>query len=152
MVGEYGIEMKRRDAPKYINNLYSIFDELMLSGTIWEASMSATLWNNRDKCIFDPDGAVRPGTRALDRPYPRAVAGVITSFGFNPENALFEMRFIEDPLIKLPTEIYLPERVYNMKPGIHIEPDGEFSFNPENRVLSIPPLNKKGQRRVLVSP
>lgn len=152
LVGEYGIEMQREDAPQYLDNLYSVFDELLLSSTIWEASMSETLWNGRDKCIFNPDGSLRPGTLALDRPYPRAVAGVIQAFSFDPGSGVFELEWEEDPDISRPTEVYLPARVYGSEPQISIEPAAEVKADRKAGGLFIIPLGREQARKLTVTP
>lgn len=152
LVGEYGIEMQRSDAPAYIDNLYSVFDELHLSGTIWEASMSPTLWNGRDKNLFNPDGSTRPGTRAVDRPYPRAVAGAIDTFSFDPETSRFELTFQEDPSINAPTEIYLPEKVYGASARVTLEPEGEYEIDEQGRILKVYGAGGRQGRRVVVEP
>ena len=151
LIGEYGIEMQREDAPAYIDKLYSVFDELLLSGTIWEASMSPKLWNGRDKCIFDPDGAPRRGTLALDRPYPRAVAGIIESFTFERDTNTFTMKYAEHSRINMPTEIYIPARIYGDNPVINIQPDGPYEFEPARRLLKITNLGKDCERKITVS-
>ena len=76
-VGEFGVSMHRGDGEEYLTRLYTVFDELHLSGTIWEASMSGVLWNLRNKGIMEPDGTLKPAALAIDRPYRgrRCVAG-----------------------------------------------------------------------------
>ncbi len=151
-VGEYGVEMQREDAPDYIKKLYSIFDELKLSGTIWEASMSEKLWNGRDKNLFNPDGSLRPGTKALDRPYPMAVAGRIKSFSFNPDTGEFRLVYSENPDIKEPTEVYLPQRVYGDNPQVKVEPEGRYKYDAESGELTVYSVTGKSERRVEVVP
>jgi endoglycosylceramidase len=152
LVGEYGIEMGRGDAPAYVNNLYSVFDELQLSGTIWEASMSPTLWNGRDKNIFNPDGSTRPGARALDRPYPMAVAGVIETFSYDHESGRFELIFLHVPDIEAPTAIYLPERVYGTSPRVITEPEAQHTIDARRRILKVDHGAAGRKTRIVVDP
>ena len=153
LVTEYGISPRYPSAPDYITGFYSIMDELQLSGTFWEASMSATIWNQENTSLFEPDGSARPGTPFLDRPYPRAVAGRIEAFSFQPESGRFELSWTEGPApASRPTEIYLPARVYSREPQIQLEPAGKFRFDAATRVLSVSPLEGGSERRVVVMP
>ena len=151
LVTEYGISPLFPDAPRYLNKLYSVFDELLLSGTFWEASMSATIWNEENTSLFEPDGSSRPGTPYLDRPYPRAVAGIISRFSYEPESGRLELRWTEDPQISEPTEIYLPARAYGQNPQVELNPGGNFSFDPGTRTLTIAPLHSGSQRELVVT-
>jgi endoglycosylceramidase len=153
LVTEYGISPLFKTAPSYITTLYSLFDEFQLSGTFWEASMSATIWNKENTSLFEPDGSVRPGTPFLDRPYPRAVAGTIQAFSFQPESGRFELSWTEGQTSSSgPTEIYLPERIYPREPQIQLEPAGKFQFDSATRVLSVNLLEGGSERRVVVAP
>jgi hypothetical protein len=144
--------MHRDDGDEYLTRLYTVFDELQLSGTIWEASMSDVLWNMRNKAIMEPDGTIKPAALAIDRPYPRAVAGRIELFVFQPEDRRFDLIWTESPQLDAPTEVYLPRRFYPDSPRVHAEPEASFTFDPDTRVLSIPTLRKEVRRRVLVTP
>ncbi|MFO8057551.1 MAG: cellulase family glycosylhydrolase [bacterium] len=152
LVGEYGIEMERDDAEKYLKDLYSVFDELFLSGTIWEASASEKLWNGRVKNIIYADGSIRESAFVLDRPYPRAVAGDMEEFSFDPESGRFEIKFKEDGNISRPTVIYLPERVYPDEPEIKLDPGGSYNLDRKQKVLKVEPLGSSGIRKIAITP
>ncbi len=152
LVGEYGIEMERDDAEGYLQDLYSVFDELFLSGTIWEVSASAKLWNGRVKNLVYADGTIREPAFVIDRPYPRAVAGDMNEFSFDPRTGRFVIEFKEDPAIAKPTVIYLPDRVYPQKPRIEIDPEGSYEINPEQKVLEVRPLGREVSRKIVLSP
>jgi endoglycosylceramidase len=149
---EYGISPLFPDAPDYINMLYSAFDADAVSGTFWEASMSGINWNQENTSLFEADGELRPNSLALDRPYPRAVAGTIESFSFDPASARFELRFSEDPGISRPTELRLPARFYPNGPRIELTPPGESSYDPGTGTLRIPPLAGPAERSVIIIP
>jgi len=152
LVGEYGVSMAREDPEQYLARLYTVFDEMFLSGTIWEASMSEILWNGRDKGILAPDGTVLGPAWAIDRPYPRAVAGAISSFSFDPESLAFRIEWTENPAATLPSEIYLPERLYGDSPSIRLDPQADFSFDPETRVLTVGLTGNRETRTAAVLP
>jgi endoglycosylceramidase len=151
-VGEFGVSMHREDADEYLTRLYTVFDELHLSGTIWEASMSPLLWNLRNKGILEADGSPKPPTLAVDRPYPRAVAGVIETFTFHPGNRQFDLVWSESPEIGSPTEVYLPPRLYPGEPRIDPEPASAFRLDPDSGLLEVDPLGRKVRRRLTVTP
>ena len=152
LVTEYGISPIFKEAPLYIVKLYSVFDEFQLSGTFWEASMSKTVWNMENTSIFEPDGSLRPRAVNLNRPYPRALAGKIKSFSFDPHTAGFQLTWVENPKISMPTEIYLPKHLYPNGPKHNLDADDKFSFDPNSGVLSIYPRNQGKQRELTVTP
>jgi endoglycosylceramidase len=151
-VGEFGVSMHRDDGAGYLTKLYTVFDELHLSGTIWEASMSDLLWNLRNKGIMAPDGAFKPAAHAIDRPYPRAVAGLIETFTFEPRDSRFDLVWTEGTQLTAPTEVYLPRRFYADRPQVRVEPDSELRFDPETRVLSVAALGGDLERRLVATP
>ncbi len=151
LVSEYGVSMQRNDAGSYIQKLYSVFDRMHLSGTIWEASMSDTLWNFRQKNIIEPDGEVKPAAYNIDRPCPRAVSGVIEKFSFDAQTKTFELSWTEAPDADSPTRIYLPPRIYEREPEVDFQ--GESSFcDREEMILCIPPAGEGGKRTIKISP
>jgi endoglycosylceramidase len=152
LLTEYGISPRFPTAPLYIAKLYAVMDELQLSGTFWEASISRTIWNQENTSLFDPDGTIQPASLCLDRPYPRAVAGRIHDFFFMPNLSRFRLIWIPDPQIAAPTEIYLPRRVFAEKPKIQLEPPGEFAFDPASEILTIPGNGSPAARMVIVTP
>ena len=48
----------------------------------------------------------------LVRPYPRAVAGTISSYQWSPEQGRFELFYAHDALITAPTELAVPSRLF----------------------------------------
>jgi endoglycosylceramidase len=150
IITEYGISPLHENAPAYINELYEVFDELKLSGTFWEASISETIWNEENTSLFNPDGSIRPASLFLDRPYPRAVAGTIGSFSFEPESGRFTLIWDEDPAVGSPTEVRLPRRVYADSPEVLIEPPSEFIFRPDRGLLIISSRGRESARSLEV--
>ncbi len=149
---EYGVSMLRDDAAQYIARLYGVFDELCLSGTVWEASMSPTLWNRRQKNFLDPeDGSIRPKAFALDRPFPEAVAGEIEEFYFDAETGTFKLSWQEAPEISSPTVIYAPSRIYTNGPRVTLDA-GEYKYDKGGQVLLVSPLGKSISREIVISP
>jgi len=150
LVGEYGISPLHKSAARYLTNLYSVFDALKISGTFWEASMSAVIWNMENTSVFNPDGTVRPAARSLDRPYPRAVAGTIKSFAFDPEGPKFELTWQEQPGISAPTEIYLPRAIFTDSPKVSLEPGADFEFDRPASLVKVRPSGRNMEMKAVV--
>jgi endoglycosylceramidase len=151
LLTEYGVSPANPDAPIYIAKLYGIFDQQLLSGTFWEASRSELLWNFEDTSIFTPSGELRPNAAYLDRPYPRAVPGIITEFSFDPDTGRLELAWDEAPGASRPSELYLPPRIYRDDPKVVFSAGtGPFTFDPGDHVVMIMP--DPGTRRVGVTP
>jgi endoglycosylceramidase len=151
LIGEWGISPLYKGAAEYITSINSVYDDLKISHTFWEASMSPLIWNMENTSVFNPDGSVREEAQALDRPYPKAAAGTVKSFSFDPKTKNFEMTWTEDPKISAPTEIHLPERIFKSSPKVSLEPSGNFSFNPATRILRVFPLTTAGQRKITIN-
>jgi endoglycosylceramidase len=151
LLTEYGITPLNRSAVAYIGELYAVMDEGLISGTFWEASMSATIWNHENTSVFEPDGSLRPRSAALDRPYPRAVAGSIETIKYQPGAGELELTWSEDPQLGQPTVVYLPPRVYGRSPRIELTPPGASSLDPARGELSIPAAGA-GERRLVARP
>ncbi|MFC1474917.1 cellulase family glycosylhydrolase [bacterium] len=153
-VGEYGVSMHRDDAAQYLTRLYTVYDEMELSGSIWEASMSENIWNKRDKNIMAPDGTVKEPAFAIDRPYPRAVAGTIDDIMFDtdPAASSFTLKWSEEMRVNASTVVYLPERIFGSSPCIVIGPPSDYEFDVEKRLLVVRPLHRKVRRTLSVSP
>jgi len=57
---------------------------------------------------FAPGGLKEAKADLLIRTYPQAVAGTPLSFSFDPATKVFELRYLADPNIVSPTEIFVP--------------------------------------------
>ena len=95
----------------------------------------------------------RAKLKVLARPYPRAVAGTPTSFGFDPESARFDLAYSTDapdgdPLARARlTEVFVPK--VNYRDGYSVEVHGaKVVSEPDARVLK---LKRSGTGDVSVS-
>jgi hypothetical protein len=105
---------------------YDAIDANLLDSTIWNYSAGnrhdrGDLWNTEDLSIFCRDDfeagrseageAADAGGRALRgfvRPYARATAGELLEMGFDARRGIFRLRWLPDPAIAAPTEVYVP--------------------------------------------
>ncbi len=150
-VSEYGVSMLRDDAGQYLTRLYSIFDDLHLHGTIWEASMSEQLWNRRRKLFLNPDGSVMEPAWNIDRPYPRAVSGVLDEFSFDAESGTFRLSWDESADVDAASLVYLPKRIYGEGYVVSMTPETDHSFDRAESNLVIK-SGAGGKRELSVGP
>jgi len=135
---------------------HDALDAAGLSSTIWNYTADNTNergdgWNGEDLSIYSSDQARLPlpagadpreaGGRAIRgfcRPYPRATAGDPQSFRFDARTGDLEYRFLPDPAVAAPTELYLPPVQY--PEGCRVEAEGG-TFEPDlpGRVLKVRP-------------
>ncbi len=103
----------------------------------------------------DGDGNELPTMDVLVRPYPRAIAGTPTSFGFDPETRLFFLEFDEREGVTGPTEIHLPARHYGEGHVVEVsDPEGAWSssWDADAEVLSVSTDPERGSHRIEVRP
>ncbi|MGB2955518.1 MAG: cellulase family glycosylhydrolase [Anaerolineales bacterium] len=116
--------------------------------TLWNYTADNTnargdMWNDEDLSIFSQDQRADPedinsGGRALEaviRPYPIAVAGEPLEIRFDIKRKIFKFRFRHDPVVKEPTEIFVP--LYQYPNGCIVEiSDGEYELNLAEQILT----------------
>ncbi len=133
---EYGVSPGFMEAPIYIDELYSIFDDEFISGTFWEASISGETWNHEDTSIFTPSGEVRKNAMPLCRPYPRRTAGIPLQLKYSREEGSFSYSYEPDHAIQSPTLIYLPP---DLGKGEVTVTGAAWSYNEGSRVMAVQP-------------
>ena len=84
LIGEFGIRADAADGPDYLRANYAAFDAHLLHATAWEYSWSARDWNEEGMSLVDGEGRESGNVDAVVRAYPRAVAGDLVSFAFDP--------------------------------------------------------------------
>lgn len=71
------------------------------------------------------------------RPYPAAVAGKPTSFGFDENSGIFKLQFKSDANTDAPTEIILPESTFPRGYKVAITPQNSLSqYKRDDRTLA----------------
>jgi endoglycosylceramidase len=151
MLTEFGVAPHYHNAVGYANEFYGVLDEHRLSGTFWQAQMSPFVLNHENSSIFDSDGSLRPRAAALDRPYPRAVAGSSQTFSYDAGTGGFTLTWTEEVKAGAPTVVYLPPRVYGDHPRVELTPPGASSYDAARGELTIPAA-VAGERRLVARP
>jgi len=136
LVGEFGIYRDVPEAAAYFSIIMDSLDEHLLSGTAWEVSTTVDDWNDEGMSLIGPDGQEAAGLAALIRPFPRALAGVVTSYSYDPTTRVAQLKanMVAGGL----TEIALPSRLF--PDGVTVDLNGTegcFEIDDEAEVLRV---------------
>ncbi len=143
LLGEWGAFHGTDKAVAAARASVRVLEKHLLSDTYWSFTKGI------------PDA---PYFKSICRPYPMAVAGVIQSYGTNPETGEFNCVWLEPPEIDADTQIYLPTVWYPDGFEVTLEPSGTGydtkSISPEDRsvYLLVEPAGEKTKRRLSVRP
>ena len=142
LIGEFGIPFDMNRAKSYkafrrgdhsgkpwiaqinaLDLLYNALDELLLSSTQWNytvsnsnAAIAGDGWNQEDLSIYSIDQKTNPedinsggrATRGFVRPYVRCTQGTLKKVQFDSLKGLLEIEFDAQASIDAATEIFLP--------------------------------------------
>ncbi|HUB08538.1 MAG TPA: cellulase family glycosylhydrolase [Myxococcales bacterium] len=118
LFGEFGAANRSPDQRRWIRDVYGTLDRLQAHATLWEASFAAEGWNHEDLGITEADGVERPAVEELVRPYPRAIAGTLDRFAWDPDARRFEVDVSQAG--RGISEVYAPPRHLGARPRIEI--------------------------------
>ncbi len=118
-LGEFGIPATAGRAGDYVDAIYDRLDAALASGAQWNYTphwnpVDKDGWNGEDFNILCPAGGAR--ANLVDRPYPRATAGVPRHFRFRRSDdtagvPVLEFAWDHRPGLG-PTEIFIPSRLF----------------------------------------
>jgi hypothetical protein len=148
MVGEFGLPFDLfkgkafktgdyRIHEEALSMYYDAIDEYLLSSCIWCYSADNTFsrgdsWNNEDFSIVTTgSGDLPPRPRAAAgwlRPYPAATAGIPLFFSWNRKTKELCFRFRPDTAAAVPTELFIPDGVWDKKPFVETRHVSTASF------------------------
>ncbi len=109
LVGEFGATSATPDIEAYLTAHFDGLDAIGASGTEWEYSVSADLWNGEDLSLVRADGTENPMAQAILRPYPRAVAGDVIAFSYDASSRGATLQYT--PIAGV-SEVAVPARAY----------------------------------------
>lgn len=127
ILGEFGLDTTRPGALDYVNDVYDTADEHGFSVAYW--SRDNGLWGP-----YEEDGTERNLVAALDRPYPRAVAGRVGEIEASADELSFEVE--PDADVSAPSEIYLPASFGEVSASM-VQGATFLDWDAERRVLSV---------------
>ena len=157
-LGEMGIPMNLNEARAYRTGDFALqekaldrcmraVEDNMMNVTIWNYTpdndnIRGDQWNGEDFSIFSRDQQKDPadidsGGRALHallRPYPKATAGEPLQLSFEMKRRIFNYRFRHDPLVKSPTEIFVPRLQYPRGYKVKVS-DGKWESDSDRQSL-----------------
>jgi endoglycosylceramidase len=108
-LGEFGVSNPVPDAAAYMTAHFDALDAVGMSGTEWEYSVSADLWNGEDLSLVRADGTENPVAQAILRPYPRAIAGDGITFSYDAASRAATLQYTPASGI---SEVSVPARAY----------------------------------------
>ena len=141
LVGEWGAYGGAEDTLKVARDVVRQFEALLCSETYW---------------VYLPGIEHFPCFRALHRPYPERVAGVLTEYRFDPDLDVFTCSWNEPGTGGMPTLIYLPDWFWRSGRHVELTPLGDgFSLEPvrdrsENLLLSVHAIGDAGERHLRI--
>ena len=92
-IGEWGAGNEASDAADHVAAQLAAFDELGLSGTQWEYSITSERWNDEPLDVAFPGGELRPVAQAWMRPQVRALAGALGEMTWDADTLTFTLRY-----------------------------------------------------------
>ena len=131
LFGEFGAGMDSPDAARFLRLAYDALDATLSHGTVWEVSLSAQRWNNEHLGLIDASAAPHPAVDEVIRPYPRAVAGSLSSTRWDPGSGLYACSAADTPVDGV-SEIFLP-----FEPRVRCEGGEASGWTPEDRTVQI---------------
>lgn len=137
MCGEFGLSPSVKDYDVYLRDITGIFDENLWHWAYWSNDRGG--WSP-----LNADGTETAILPHLVRAYPKATSGRIYNFSYDPLEYVFEMQYLNNPDIKMPTEIFIPRRYYSNGYNLEIETDAEYSheYDDANQTLYLTVNNK----------
>ncbi len=108
-VGEFGLNDTSSATVPYLAANFAAFDTLGLSGSEWEYSVSADLWNSETFSLVAANGTENPIAKAILRPFARAVAGSSVKQAYVSASGTFSLSYMASGGV---TEVSLPSRAY----------------------------------------
>lgn len=142
--GEFGVSPSSVGYDQYLTEALDMLDRNQWHWAYWSNDRGG--WSP-----LNEDRTETPICAHLVRAYPKATAGRIASFSFNPNNKVFEMTYQNDGSITEPTEIFIPRRHFPSGYHLMVETSNpyESSYDESRQLLKLK-VNGNGQVKVRV--
>ena len=129
--GEFGLSPTNAGYEEYLRDVNAMFDRNQWHWTYWSNDRGG--WSP-----FDGD-QVLPLAQHLLRVFPHATAGKINTFSFDPATKVFNMNYVNNASIPMPTEIFIPRQLYpgGWKLNISGTSDYTQTFDEATQILKI---------------
>ncbi|NLE82369.1 MAG: glycoside hydrolase family 5 protein [Rhodococcus sp.] len=126
ILGEFGLDTTLPGAIDYVEKIYETAAEMGAGVAYWSR-------DDGDWGPYEEDGSARNLVAALDKPYPRAVAGTPISWSSTVDR--LELTYRPDPTVSAPTEIYLPWRGF--PGGVRVDGGEVLAWDQSTRLLTL---------------
>lgn len=142
LVGEWGAFHSRKDVfVEHARLITGMFAKMKASETFWAYYEGIEEY---------------PFFRVLQHPYPKAVAGKLKSYSFDPEKRVLKVTWEENGQILEPSLFYVPGVTTGDAVNIELLPEGDgfaFRFLPDGKgaVLNVIPQKETGKRTLKIS-
>lgn len=118
ILGEFGAPNSVSFKSDYLAAIFDSLDAARASALLWDVSLSTQKWNNEDFGPLTPDATELAWAPLLDRPFPRAIDGTVTSFKWDPAAKQFDL-YVSAAGEQV-SEIYVPVRHVGMMPDVTV--------------------------------
>lgn len=142
IVGEAGVRRDVPGAPRFVADVWDLFDEAMLGAFHWDLGPSG----DGGYGLWDRDGGATDLARALARPAPLRVAGEPLGWRWDRARARFELRWHEDGSATGDTIVAVPSLAFPDE--FHPTLDDRGPIERRDRRLHIP--SRGGPRHLVV--
>ncbi len=143
LFGELGAAHHSPDARRFLRAAYAALDAVHAHATVWEVSWSDELWNEENLSLTEADGRERDLVEEVVRPYPRAVAGTLRAFSWDPEARVFTLEV--DDAGEAVSEVWLPTRHLGRDPWLGLD-GGVLDWDPDRGVVRVRGTEGEGWR------
>lgn len=130
-IGEFGFDPYWPGMDIFFKDFFEMADRNMYNWTYWSSDPGG--WGP-----WNPDLTESPIMNHLIRVYPRAIAGEPVSFRYDADTRTFHFTYNNNPAIRQPTEIFIPERFFPA--GYQLELSGasfKQEYDPTYHLLKI---------------
>lgn len=149
IVGEYGGDSNGEGIGDLINYFNNAMDAANTGGMLWFFGK-----NDGGYSVLMSDGSEKSWMiEPLVRPYPRAVAGSLSSYEWAPDTRRFELYYTHDALVTAPTEVAVPSRLFpngfdlSLSDTTHMQ----SHYDATSGILTLTDSGATGARSVVVS-
>jgi endoglycosylceramidase len=108
MVTEFGATSD----PHLLASITAALDTQQVSWIYWSWKYYGDPTGSADESLVMANGHLRSTAYVLSRAYPQAVAGTPLRFSFSPETDVFDMAYVPNHRIHVPTLIFMPTQVH----------------------------------------
>lgn len=151
LIGEFAVRTGTdnfQGYQEYLKDMLDVADRLQSNWTYWSNDKNGT------QSPTNEDGSENPMLNFLIRTYPQAIAGRLLDFSFDYENLAFELKYINNTSISMPTEIYIPQRFYEGEWDLEVIGTDNWteSWNSERQILSISSTDNNQEITIKINP